>query len=70
MNSIHPGFIETDMLQQLPGYAEEGRLAGRVPLGRVGEAEEVARLTLFLASDESSYSTGAEFIVDGGVTSL
>ena len=68
VNSVHPGFIETDMLQQIPGYADDGRLARRVPLGRLGGAEEVARLALFLASDESSYSTGAEFIVDGGVT--
>ena len=69
VNSIHPGFIETDMLKQLFGYEEE-KLARRVPLGRVGQAGEVARLALFLASDESSYSTGAEFIVDGGVTAL
>lgn len=40
----------------------------RVPLGRVGEPEEVATLNVFLASDESSYCTGAEFVVDGGAT--
>ncbi|MCY4565552.1 MAG: SDR family oxidoreductase [Gammaproteobacteria bacterium] len=68
VNSIHPGMIETEMLYQVAGYAEDGRMARRVPLGRVGEAEEVARLALFLASDESSYSTGGESIVDGGLT--
>ncbi|MYB41986.1 MAG: glucose 1-dehydrogenase [Chloroflexi bacterium] len=70
VNSVHPGPIETAMLYQNP-TVEAGRLdelLGRVPLGRVAEAEEVAKLTLFLASDESSYSTGSEFVIDGGMT--
>jgi 3alpha(or 20beta)-hydroxysteroid dehydrogenase len=70
VNSIHPGLIETPMLHQVPGI-DAGRLGNflrTVPLGRVAEAEEVARLALFLASDESSYCTGAEFIVDGGIS--
>lgn len=70
VNSIHPGLIETPMLHQLPGI-DSGRMDAflqRIPLGRVAEAGEVARLALFLASDDSSYSTGAEFIVDGGLT--
>jgi 3alpha(or 20beta)-hydroxysteroid dehydrogenase len=70
VNSIHPGLIETAMLHELPGV-DAGRLPAMVrniPLGRVAEADEVAKLALFLASDESSYSTGAEFIVDGGST--
>ena len=70
VNSIYPGFIETDMLHQVSGYTDDGSMARLVPLGRVGEAEEVARLVLFVASDECSYSTGGEFIVDGGVTTL
>ncbi|MDE0061956.1 MAG: SDR family oxidoreductase [Gammaproteobacteria bacterium] len=70
VNSIHPGMIETEMLHQVAGYAEDGRMLRAVPLGRVGEADEVARLALFLASDESSYSTGSEFIVDGGITAI
>ncbi|MYE85797.1 MAG: SDR family oxidoreductase, partial [Gammaproteobacteria bacterium] len=68
VNSIHPGLIETEMLHQVPGYADGDRLVRRVPLGRVAEADEVARLALFLASDESSYCTGTEFVVDGGLT--
>ena len=71
VNSIHPGLIDTAMLHQLPGI-DAGGLEQRVrgiPLGRVAEPEEVAKLALFLASDESSYSTGAEFIIDGGITS-
>jgi len=42
----------------------------RIPLGRAAQATEVAQLALYLASDESSYSTGAEFIVDGGLNAL
>ena len=70
VNSIHPGLIETPMLHQIPGI-DAGRLERylrTVPLGRVAAADEVAQLALFLASDESSYCTGAEFIIDGGVT--
>jgi len=45
-------------------------VAGRTPLGRSADAAEVASLALYLASDESSYSTGAEFVVDGGLSAL
>jgi len=70
VNSVHPGPIETAMLYQNPTVEAGGvdALLQRVPLGRVAEAEEVAKLTLFLASDESSYSTGSEFVIDGGMT--
>lgn len=69
VNSIHPGLIETPMLHQLPGIeAGDPALIRRIPMRRVAEAEEVAKLALFLASDDSSYSTGCEFIVDGGMT--
>ena len=70
VNSIHPGIIETPMLHQIPAF-ESGnaeRWVRRIPAGRVAEAHEVAKLALFLASDESSYSSGAEFIIDGGMT--
>ncbi|MGE0621944.1 MAG: SDR family NAD(P)-dependent oxidoreductase [Pseudomonadales bacterium] len=70
VNSIHPGLIDTDMLHQLPGSEDEARLTRRVPLGRAARPEEVARLALFLASDESSYATGAEFVIDGGLNAL
>ena len=70
VNSVHPGPIETAMLHQIPAIEAGGldEMLRRVPLGRVAEAEEVAKLTLFLASDESAYSTGSEFIIDGGMT--
>jgi 3alpha(or 20beta)-hydroxysteroid dehydrogenase len=67
VNSIHPGLIETPMAEQL-GNLE--KISKRTPLGRIAEASEVANLALFLASEESSYSTGSEFIVDGGLNAL
>ena len=70
VNSIHPGLIDTPMLQQLPAI-EAGamdRVVQRIPYGRVAEAEEVAKLALFLASDESEYLNGVELIIDGGMT--
>lgn len=61
VNSIHPGFIRTPMTAKLP----EDMVT--VPLGRPGEAREVSTFVLFLASDESSYTTGSEFVMDGGL---
>lgn len=68
VNSIHPGIIDTPMLQTFAEAGEGVREAVRmrIPVGREAEPEEVARLALYLASDESSYSTGSEFVVDGG----
>jgi len=57
--------IETDMLGQLP--ADLDRMTRSVPMGRTAAASEVASVALFLASADSSYCTGAEFIVDGGL---
>ena len=70
VNSVHPGIIDTPMLSQLRDTAggNEAAVTGRIPAGRIAEAEEVARLVLYLASDDSAYSTGAEFVVDGGLT--
>jgi len=65
VNSIHPGLIDTQMMRQLPGDPDQ-RARG-VPLGRVAQSMEVAALALYLASDDSSYSTGSEFVVDGGL---
>lgn len=70
VNSIHPGMIDTDMMTQVTGGVAErhDKFARSVPLGRAAEAKEVAALALFLASDDSSYCTGSEFVVDGGLT--
>src|SRR4051794_28935308 len=63
VNSVHPGAIATDMLPE--ASRAEGTF-GALPVGRAGQADEVANLVLFLASDESSYITGHEHIIDGG----
>jgi 3alpha(or 20beta)-hydroxysteroid dehydrogenase len=62
VNSVHPGFISTPMTVATPPDTSV------VALGRPGVPEDVAKLVVFLASDESSFSTGAEFVVDGGET--
>jgi 3alpha(or 20beta)-hydroxysteroid dehydrogenase len=68
VNSVHPGAIATPMTsKEVLGFDPRPYLAKLASLGRVGEADEVAQLVVFLASDESSYCTGAEFVIDGGV---
>ncbi|MEU1995040.1 glucose 1-dehydrogenase [Nocardia gamkensis] len=62
VNSVHPGMIRTPMTENIP----EDFL--QIPLGRAADPAEVSALVTYLAGDESSYSTGAEFIVDGGLT--
>ncbi|AMW22090.1 glucose 1-dehydrogenase [Mycobacteroides chelonae] len=61
VNSVHPGLIRTDMTAGIP----EDFL--QIPLGRAADPAEVSALVLYLASDESSYSTAAEFLIDGGL---
>lgn len=68
VNSVHPGVIETPMLMQGDTKAAVEEFAKMIPLRRVAKPEEVSSLVLYLASDESSYSTGSEFVVDGGLT--
>jgi len=68
VNSVHPGAIETPMIMQGDTKAAVEEFAKSIPLKRLAKSEEVSSLVLYLASDESSYSTGSEFVVDGGVT--
>jgi 3alpha(or 20beta)-hydroxysteroid dehydrogenase len=68
VNSVHPGMINTPMTQVHGGDAAMQYGATRIPLERVGTPADIAPLYVYLASDESSYTTGGEFAVDGGVT--
>jgi 3alpha(or 20beta)-hydroxysteroid dehydrogenase len=65
VNSVHPGLTRTEMLARHPHIEKE--MTARQPLPRAAEPDEVTNLVLYLASDEASYSTGAEFISDGGI---
>ena len=81
VNSVHPGYIWTPMVeggldqaaQFFPGSdpaALKAELIGRHPIGRFGEPEEIARGVLFLASDDASFITGSELVIDGGYTAV
>ena len=69
VNSIHPGFIRTPMLDIPEGVDFNEMMNGVVPLERMAEPDEVTRLVIFLAGDDASYCTGTEFVIDGGLTS-
>ncbi|MBB1086205.1 glucose 1-dehydrogenase [Limosilactobacillus fastidiosus] len=70
INSVHPGYIMTPLVekQMADDPKLKDKLLGLHPVGRLGKAEEIANMLLFLASDESSFSTGSEFVADGGYT--
>jgi NAD(P)-dependent dehydrogenase (short-subunit alcohol dehydrogenase family) len=69
VNALCPGPLRTELLMKyLDTEAKRQRRLVHIPMGRFGEAEEIARAVLFLASDESSYVTGSSFVVDGGIT--
>lgn len=68
MNSIHPGIIDTPMAAEFDRVGVRETLTERIPVGYMATALDVAKLTLFLASDDSTYCTGSEFVVDGGFT--
>ncbi len=65
-NAIAPGFIETDMTHEMTDEAKSA-LLGQIPLGKLGQADDVAELALFLASNGARYITGQTFNVDGGL---
>ena len=65
VNSVHPGIIDTTMIDALG--PQRDTIHARIPLGRLASADDVAGLVLFLASDESAYCTGHEYVIDGGL---
>ena len=70
VNSVHPGFMRTPMLenvgQSVPGF--EDIISQQAPIGHIGDAVDIANGVLYLASNESKYVTGAELVIDGGIT--
>jgi NAD(P)-dependent dehydrogenase (short-subunit alcohol dehydrogenase family) len=69
VNALCPGPLKTELLMAfLNTEAKKQRRLVHIPMGRFGEAEEIAKAALFLASDDSSYVTGTDFLVDGGIT--
>ena len=68
INSVHPGIIDTPMARVFDDLGVRAAVDQRIPNGREATADDVAKLVLYLASDDSTYSTGSEFVVDGGWT--
>ena len=75
-NSVHPTFVDTPILDGIvantgkPKDLIMGKLARQIPLGRVGEPNDIANGVLYLASDESRFMTGAELKLDGGISAM
>jgi NAD(P)-dependent dehydrogenase (short-subunit alcohol dehydrogenase family) len=69
INALCPGPLRTELLMKfLDTEAKLQRRLVHIPVGRFGEAKEIAKAALYLASDESSFMTGAQFVIDGGIT--
>ena len=73
-NSVHPSFVRTAILdplvERLGAETAYAKLARQIPMGRIGEPDDVAYGVLYLASDESSFMTGAELVIDGGISAM
>jgi NAD(P)-dependent dehydrogenase (short-subunit alcohol dehydrogenase family) len=71
VNTVVPGYTETPLVTAISGSAtDRAGILSRIPLGRAGRPEDVEGIMVYLASDESTYATGAMFTVDGGMTTL
>ncbi|KRK47324.1 SDR family oxidoreductase [Secundilactobacillus kimchicus] len=68
VNTVHPGYIKTPLVENLPGAEEAMSQRTKTPMGHIGEPNDIAYICVYLASDESKFATGSEFVVDGGYT--
>ncbi|GAK47532.1 short-chain alcohol dehydrogenase [Secundilactobacillus oryzae JCM 18671] len=68
VNTVHPGYIKTPLVDDLPGAEEAMSQRTKTPMGHIGEPNDIAYICVYLASNESKFATGAEFVVDGGYT--
>lgn len=70
VNSVHPGYIRTQMMTEALTPDQIVQASASVPIKRVGEVSDVSNLVVYLASDESGFTTGTEHVIDGGLTAL
>jgi 3alpha(or 20beta)-hydroxysteroid dehydrogenase len=70
VNSVHPGYIRTKMMTESLTDEQIVIASASVPIKRVGEPVDVSRLVIYLASDESGFTTGSEHVIDGGLTAV
>jgi len=68
VNTVHPGYIKTPLVDNLPGAEEAMSARTKTPMGHIGEPNDIAYICVYLASNESKFATGSEFDVDGGYT--
>ena len=68
VNSISPGFIDTELTKNILGEKSMKEISSSIPLKRLGDPDEIAKLVLFLTSDQNTYITGENIIIDGGYT--
>jgi len=68
VNTVHPGYIKTPLVDNLPGAEEAMSARTKTPMGHIGEPNDIAYICVYLASNESKFATGSEFVVDGGYT--
>ena len=66
VNTIHPGYIKTPLVENIPGAEEAQSQRTQTPMGHIGEPNDIAYMAVYLASEESKFATGSEFVVDGG----
>ncbi|MFD0897675.1 SDR family oxidoreductase [Loigolactobacillus binensis] len=68
VNTVHPGYIKTPLVDDLPGAEAAMSQRTKTPMGHIGEPNDIAYICVYLASDEAKFATGSEFVVDGGYT--